>query len=99
MKVLLLAVAQCLSFSELALAQCAAKDHVYIDPSLVPHRPQISQDQMRGIMSDPRIPWEQKMQFQSLYLSQGQPVQMPMGNGYVLISPLNPCVQQFIPSR
>jgi hypothetical protein len=99
MKALLLASALCLSGSGLALAQCAASDHVYIDPGLVPRRPQISQEQMQGILADPRIPDEQKMQYQSMYLAQAQPIQMPFNNGYVLISPLNLCKQQFIPLR
>ena len=30
---------------------------------------------------------------------QGDPIQMPMGNGYVLINPFNPCIQQYIPTR
>src|ERR1700686_4256147 len=54
MKALLLAVissALCLSCSAPALAQCAANDHVYIDLRLVPHRPQISEDHMQGILA------------------------------------------------
>ena len=74
-----------------------AGGQIYVDPKLAPRVPQISQDQIRGIMSDPRIPWERKMQYQGMYLQQGQPVPVPYPGGKVLIDPLNPSKQQFVP--
>jgi hypothetical protein len=99
MKVLLLAVAQCLSCSAVALAQCSPSDHVYIDPGLVIQRPHYTPEQMKGVTDDPVLSAEAKAKILSQYREQDQPIQMPMGDGYVLISPLNPCIQQFIPSR
>jgi hypothetical protein len=99
MKVLLLTVAQCLSVSGLASAQCAPSEHVYIDPRLVPHKPQRTQDQVRDLLASPRLSEETKQKILSEYEAQNQPIQIPMNNGYVLISPLNPCIQQFVPLR
>jgi hypothetical protein len=97
--VLSLAVAQCLSFSGLALAQCGPSDHVYIDPRLVIQRPHYTREQVTASMNIEALSAEAKAKILSQYREQDQPIQMPMGNGYVLISPLNPCVQQFIPLR
>jgi hypothetical protein len=102
MKILLLAamaISQYLSVSGLAWAQCAPGDQVLIDPRLVRHRPQLSQEQIRDIMSNPAISEQTKLGFLQQYQQQGQPIQMPLNNGYVLISPLNPCIQQFVPLR
>jgi hypothetical protein len=99
MRVLLVAVLQCLSFSGLALAQCAPSDHVYIDPRLVIQRPHYTREQMMALMNNPILSEEEKAKLLSQYREQDQPIQMAMGNGYVLISSLNPCVQQFVPLR
>jgi hypothetical protein len=98
MKVLLLAAALCLSFCAVALA-CAQNDHIYIDPRLAIQRPHYSSEQMQGILADPTISEEAKGKFLSQYHEQDQPIKMPFSNGYVLISSLNPCIQQFIPLR
>jgi hypothetical protein len=100
MKVFLLAFAQCLSFAEVAMAaQCGPNDRVYIDPRLVIHRPHYTSDQMAAIMSGPTLSDEARAKIFSQYREQDQPIQMPWGNGYVLISSQNPCIQQFIPTR
>src|SRR5713226_1426926 len=92
-------IAQYLSVVAPALAQCASDDRVYVDPRLVERRARYSEGQMRGILADPTISEQTKMQFLRAYQQQDQPIQMPMNNGFVLISPLNPCIQQFIPLR
>jgi hypothetical protein len=99
MKILLVAIAQCLSFSEVALAQCGSNDPIYIDPKLVIQRPHYTQEQMIGVMNHPVLSAEAKAKIFSQYREQDQPIQMPFGNGYVLISSVNPCIQQFIPLR
>jgi hypothetical protein len=98
MKVLSLVVAQCLSLSGVALA-CSQNDLIYIDPSLVIQRPHYTQEQMMGVMGNPVLSEEAKAKILSQYREQDQPIKMPFGNGYVLISSLNPCIQQFIPLR
>lgn len=100
LKVLLLAVAQCVSFSGLALAAlCGPSDHVYIDPRLVIQRPHYTQEQMKATMNSEALSGEAKAKILSQYREQDQPIQMPWGNGYVLISSLNPCIQQFVPLK
>jgi hypothetical protein len=102
MKVLLIAFAQCLSFAGVAVAaQCGPNDPVYIDPRLVIHRPHYTQEQVRNSMTLPEdvLSPEGKAKMLAEYQAQDQPIQMPWGNGYVLISSLNPCIQQFIPMR
>jgi hypothetical protein len=99
MKVLLVVAAQCLSFSEFALAQCGPSDHVYIDPRVVIQRPHYTREQMMALMASPELSAEAKAKSLSEYREQDQPIQIPFSKGYVLISALNPCIQQFIPSR
>jgi hypothetical protein len=101
MKVLLLAIAQCLSLSAGASAECRPSDRVYIDPKLVIQRPHYTHDQIVAIMNLPEsaLSPEGKAKIYSQYREQDQPIQMPFSNGYVLISAVNPCIQQFIPLR
>ena len=82
-----------------ALAECSPNDKVYIDPRLVPHRPQITREQFVSLLANPTVPEAQKQEIWNLARTQNDPIKMPMGNGYVLISPTNPCLQQFIPER
>jgi len=79
-----------------AHAQCAPTDKIYIDPRLVPKRPQISDDQMLGIMLGNSSP-EEKALSRQLFMQQGQPIVVPHGTGKVLVHPTNPCIQQYIP--
>jgi hypothetical protein len=99
MKVLLLALAQSLSFSEAVLARCSPSDHVYIDPRLVIQRPHFTQEQVMAVMASPELSADAKGKILSQYREQDQPIQISFGTGYVLISPENPCIQQFIPLR
>jgi hypothetical protein len=101
MKVLLLAVAQCLSLSAAAFADCRPNERTYIDPRLVVQRPHYTPNQIGAIMNLPEsaLSPEGKAKIYSQYREQNQPIRMPFGNGYVLISSDNPCIQQFIPLR
>jgi hypothetical protein len=100
MKILLLADAYCLCFSGVALAaQCGPSDHVYIDPRLVIQRPHYTAEQVNNSLVSSGLSAEAKAKILSQYQEQDQPIQMPLGNGYVLISSLNHCVQQFVPLR
>jgi hypothetical protein len=76
-----------------ARAQCAPNDKIYIDPRLVPQRPRVSREQFinGGLPHD-----EERRRLDEAYYSQNLPVQMPYGNRYVLISPTDPCIQQYI---
>lgn len=70
---------------------------IYINPALVPKRPQLNEGQVRGILADPTISEQVKMQLRQEYMQQNQPIEVPVTGGRVLINPLNPTQQQFIP--
>lgn len=70
---------------------------IFYDPSLIKPPPQYSEGQMRGILSSPAIPIEQKMQLLQQYNTQDQSISMPYPGGKVIIDPRNPTKQQFIP--
>jgi hypothetical protein len=70
---------------------------IFYDPSLIKPPPQYSEGQMRGILSSPAIPIEQKMQLLQQYNMQDQSISMPYPGGKVIIDPRNPSKQQFIP--
>jgi hypothetical protein len=76
-------------------AQCAAGTKIYIKPSLVPQRPQISRQQFIYGGMEGTSP-EQRALLNQFYYSQHQPIQIPYRNGVVLINPTNPCDQQYI---
>jgi hypothetical protein len=82
-----------------AHAQCAPTDKIYIDPRLVPRQPHITQGQMLAAMLDKNISSAERMRIREMYQSQfsGQPIVVPYGTGKVLVSPSNPCIQQYIP--
>lgn len=68
-----------------------------IDPALVQRRPMYNEGQIRGIMADPTLTQQEKMQYLQMYQQQDQPIAMPYPGGTVLIDPRNPMRQQFIP--
>lgn len=70
---------------------------IYINPALVPKRPQMNPGQVRGILADPTISEQAKLQLRQEYMQQNQPIEVPVTGGRVLINPLNPTQQQFIP--
>jgi len=70
---------------------------IYVDPKLVPKRPQLNEGQMRGILADPTISEGAKMALRQEYMQQNQPIEVPWPGGKVLINPMNPSQQQFIP--
>ena len=80
-----------------AHAQCAPTDKIYIDPRLVPKRLIISPESMKAILLGHTIPWETKNYYLQQYQQRGQPIVVPYGTGKVLVSPTNPCIQQYLP--
>jgi hypothetical protein len=80
-----------------AHAQCGAEDKIYIDPRLVPKPPNISPNNMMGILANPMLSPEAKAEMYKQYQQQGQPIAVPYGTGKVLVHPTNPCSQQYIP--
>ncbi len=100
MKVLLLGLLASLAslVTAPALAQCSSSDTVYIDPRLVPQRPHITAQQLaRVLAAGDYLPEYVKRHTFEAARTQNDPIKMPMQNGYVLISPTNPCIQQFVP--
>jgi hypothetical protein len=79
-----------------ANAQCAAGDKIYIDPRLVPQRQMVSRQQYYDIMTNPYTDPAMKSYIANSFLNQFQPIQIPYGNGMVLVSPNDPCIQQYI---
>jgi hypothetical protein len=80
-----------------AHAQCAPTDKIYIDPRLVPQRPQISQEQAVRLMLPSKVDQTLKRQLIEQYRHQNDPIVIPYGTGKVLVHPTNPCIQQYIP--
>jgi hypothetical protein len=80
-----------------AHAQCAPEDKIYIDPRLVPQRPNITRRGMFGVLKDDNMDPGVKQRLLQQYMQQGQPIVVPYGTGKVLVSPTNPCIQQYIP--
>jgi hypothetical protein len=80
-----------------ANAQCAPTDKIYIDPRLVPKPPNISREAMMAILLGHNLSPEAKAQMLQQYQQQGQPIVVPYGTGKVLVHPINPCIQQYIP--
>ena len=79
-----------------ASAQCPADVQIYIDPRLVPQRQSVTPEQFRNILVNPEIPENVKNYWREAYRSQYQPIQIPFRAGSVLISPTDPCIQQYI---
>jgi hypothetical protein len=52
-----------------------------------------------ALLANPWTPEAVKAQAMQLMLHRRDPIQMQYGAGYVLIDPLNPCVQQYVPVR
>jgi hypothetical protein len=70
---------------------------IYVDPHLVQRRPQLSHAQILDIMSNPSLDIVTKQGYQQQYQQQNQPIEVPYPGGHVIIDPLNPTRQQFIP--
>jgi hypothetical protein len=84
-------------FYSAAHAQCAPTDKIYIDPRLVPQPPNITRRGMFGVLKDDNMDPGVKQRLLQQYMQQGQPIVVPYGTGKVLVSPTNPCIQQYIP--
>ena len=81
-----------------AHAQCAPTDKIYIDPRLVPQRPNFKPGDVTRLLlpseaGDPRL----RDYLLQQYTQQNQPIVIPYGTGKVLVHPTNPCIQQYIP--
>lgn len=75
MKILMLAVTQCLSFSGLGIAaQFGPSDHVYIDPRVVIQRPHYTEQQVTASMNIEALSAEAKAKILSQYREQDQPI-------------------------
>jgi hypothetical protein len=84
-------------FYSAAQAQCAATDKIYIDPRLVPRPYAPSPEGCRRLMLPNDMNPAITDQLLRQCLQQGQPIVVPYGTGKVLVSPTNPCIQQYIP--
>jgi hypothetical protein len=80
-----------------AHAQCADGDKIYIDPRLVPKRPQPSRDAMARVLADHDMEPRIKELIVKQYMQKDHPIELPYGTGKVLVHPTNPCIQQYIP--
>jgi len=80
-----------------AHAQCAPTDKIYIDPRLVPQRPQISPGQATRLLLPSEADQSLKRQLIEQFRHQNDPIVIPYGTGKVLVHPTNPCIQQYIP--
>ena len=80
-----------------AHAQCGVGDKIYIDPRLVPGQPQITPAQITAFMVSEDISSADKTKLWMMYRQQDQPIEVPFGTGKVLVNPINPCIQQYIP--
>jgi len=58
-----------------------------------------TQEQVVNVLASEYLSEASKQQTLEAYRTQNDPIRMPMQNGYVLISPANPCIQQFVPVR
>jgi len=84
------------SFVHSANAQCPTGSQIYIDTRLVPQRQRMSHEQAMRILSVPGMPENVKNWAIESYYTQFQPIQIPFRGGTVLISPTDPCIQQYI---
>jgi len=80
-----------------AHAQCAPTHKIYMDPRLVPKRPNISPEAMARMLGSDYVDKEIKRRLSQQYMQQGEPIVVPFGTGKVLVHPTNPCIQQYIP--
>jgi hypothetical protein len=75
-------------------AQCAGDTQIYIDPRLVPQRPHMTRQQFDRAMLGADV--ETQKFLRDTYYSQNQPIEVPFRGGKVLVSPSDPCIQQYI---
>jgi hypothetical protein len=76
--------------------QCPPGVQIFIDPRLVPMRPQVSREQFQAVMASPSMADWEKQRIYNDYMNQYQPIQLPFRGGIVLINPTNPCIQQYL---
>jgi hypothetical protein len=96
--VLILLGLSCGGVIQSASAQCVVDNkRVFIDPRLVPRVQHMSADALRHLMTHPDYNFPEKQRLIDEYMKQFQHIKMPLTGGIVLISPNDPCIQQFIP--
>jgi hypothetical protein len=78
-------------------ASACGDKKVWIDPRLVPQRPIYTREQIRLQLMDPSLTASDRQRIVERYAHQADPVTFPYANGYVLVSPTDPCIQQFVP--
>jgi hypothetical protein len=83
------------AYIQSASAQCPPGAKIYIDPRLVPQRQRVTPHQFMGT-ANPYMDPALKHYLQESYYSQHQPIEVPFGGGRVLVSPDDPCIQQYI---
>jgi hypothetical protein len=76
--------------------ECPADSQIYVNPNLAPQRPIVTRQQLEMTMANPYASDVQKKNVSDFYYNQNQPIQLPYRDGIVLISPHNPCVQQYL---
>ncbi len=81
-----------------ASAQCSPNDKLYIDPRLVPQTNPAALQGIIELLVRPDVDPSVKDLARQQYMRAVNPIEMPYTGGKVLISPQNPCIQQFIPN-
>jgi hypothetical protein len=84
------------TLGQASAVECPAGTQIYVNPNLVPQRPMVTREQFEKIMASPYASVVQKKNVTDFYYNQNQPIQLPYHDGIVLISPQNPCVQQYL---
>ena len=69
---------------------------IYVDPRLVPKRIPVTQLQIVQSQVDPWTSTDEKMRLVNQYWLQFRPIEIPYGHGRLLISPINPCIQEYL---
>lgn len=69
-----------------------------IPPGAVPQRPRYTRQQVQEGLRNPALSEAERKALVDNYMSQYQPMQMPVTGGVVWINPLNPSQQKFVPS-
>ena len=66
---------------------------IYIPPWAVPKRPHYTREGYTAIMMDPTLTPEQRSFIMKQMSDQNQPINVPFGNGYVIVAAHDPCDQ------
>jgi len=97
-RAVLVALLEVAALNFAAAQQCPPGTKIYIDPRLVPQRTRHSFESAVRVGASQFLSDAAKRRFEEEYANQNKPIQMQYGNGYVLIAPHDPCIQQYIPT-